>query len=716
MKAINHLALAMVAAIAAAPISRGGELGGIVIYANNWSTYSDGYGLYKFTPGYTVQADKVMSLTVASGAAGDIVDGRYCYVDFTANSSGTGATAANFNILNLDTQEIKTVALSDALSIATDMAYDVTTHTMFGCSAFASTLITLNLENGEAQSIASIPYMNAMACNEAGELYGISIDDDTSVGMLYRINKLTGESTLIGSTGVKAVGYFQSATFDKTNNRLYWVAPDSSGASSLYMVNTSTAVATYQASFANQEEFVGLYSKGAELAAGVPASVTDVTATAAADGSLSGTISFNAPTLTRGGEALSTLTKIAIYRGTAKTAVKEWTSVTPGASLSWTDTNAVAGYNTYRIVATNSVGDGMAAYASFYAGYDVPSAVNDLTVTLSDDTPNLKWSAPLVGLNGNVLDASQLKYSIKRTVGYDSETVATDLTATEWQDKSLNLAAQEYVSYTVTATSLGGAGKESSAHGIIAGPPYSLPFAESFPDCQMSMKPWISLQGWGTAYWELHYLSQFPGAGPSDNDAGMAVFRCFYQVDKSEAQLVSPAMTFENVTDPTLTFDFLFFKMDGVDMYDRIEVEVSTDGGTTFETVDGGVFVQSSRATQWAPCTVSLAKYKGAKRVQLSFHGYADHPDEIGADLSIDNIKVFDNAASVSDIIGGKDIQVNVIGQELVISNPDNTPINVYNIDGRLAFTSSASSIRQALTPAVYIVRAGDKAQKIVVK
>jgi hypothetical protein len=710
--------LACINAFAATPLY------GVVMYANNWTTYTGNFGLYSFTPGYTVEATKQRALTTMSGLAGDYVNGKYCYVDFVSNSTGTGATSANFNVLDLATDKLTTTALDDALGICTDMAYDVTTQRMFGCSAFTSRLIETNPATGQATSIATIPYMMAMACSIDGALYGIALDEATGEGMLYGINKLTGETTLIGATGVTSAGYLQSATFDKTSNRMYWVttvaasATDASMPSQLYRVDTSTGRANYMATFPNAEEFVGLYCPDAEVSPDVPASVCNVVATATTAGSaLAGSITFTAPTTTRGGEALTVVPEINIYRGASKQAAQQWTDVAPGSTLSWTDSDVTTGYNTYRIVTGNQAGSGVPVYTSFYAGADVPAAVTDFNVELNaSDQPVLTWKAPKTGLNGTVLDAESLTFTIYRATDADNyEVIASNLKATTYVDEQLALTTQTYVTYKVVATSTGGNGIASTEKGVVVGPPYTLPFAESFADTKLSTHPWLSLQGWGDAYWELHYLSQFPGAGPSDDDYGMAVFRAFNAVDGSEARLVTPAITLQGSSNPMLTFDFLYFYMDGIEMTDRLEVEVSTDGGATFTTLPGGVFVQSAQNTLWTPCAVSLADYCNAERIQLAFHGIADHPDEIGADLSIDNILIADDVTSLENVSDTTKPTVTTFNGVIAVTIPVESDMMVCRVDGTvIAMQQHATELSVAPGVAgIYVVRVGAHTFKV---
>ena len=78
--------------------------------------------------------------------------------------------------------------------------------------------------------------------------------------------------------------------------------------------------------------------------AGAPAAASDLVATAATDLSLSADISFVTPTLTTTGGAITALSKVDLYRGDEL--INTFETPALGATLTWTDVSAQAGYNT----------------------------------------------------------------------------------------------------------------------------------------------------------------------------------------------------------------------------------------------------------------------------------------------------------------------------------------------------------------------------------
>ena len=87
------------------------------------------------------------------------------------------------------------------------MAYDPTTGQIFvisylkkvivegALSKFVPAISTIDPVTAMVTPIAETPQMAAIAINQAGELYGVSMGADSK---LYRINKTSGECTEIG--------------------------------------------------------------------------------------------------------------------------------------------------------------------------------------------------------------------------------------------------------------------------------------------------------------------------------------------------------------------------------------------------------------------------------------------------------------------------------------------------------------------------------------
>lgn len=115
-----------------------------------------------------------------------------------------------------------------------DCAWDYSTNTMFG--VYSNYLYLWDLEYNTITQIGYIGNIRVLACDFEGQLWGISY-----YGELYKIDKTTGGTTYIGSTGQYAYSTIQSGGFDHNTGKLYWLNSDYGY---LYEVNTETCQLT----------------------------------------------------------------------------------------------------------------------------------------------------------------------------------------------------------------------------------------------------------------------------------------------------------------------------------------------------------------------------------------------------------------------------------------------------------------------------------------
>lgn len=686
---------------------------GISIYGDDWTTSNSPFGIYSFEAGFTLDPQKIMDITPITSAAGDYIDGNYCYMDFSTN--GNSLISVNYNIVDTQTWEITTISKDNGLCASTDMTYDATTKKIYACASHAGengVLTEINPDNGDAKYIAEIPFMLAMAVNGNGELYGIYIDDN-NMGQLYRINKQTGETKLIGSTGISVAYYYQSATFNRTDGQLYWVATDIQERSALYKINTQTGQATYMAAFPNNEEFVGIFIKPPFVDENAPSAVNNLKAVSNGNGTFTGTISFQAPTTTVSGNTLNSLTAIDIYRGDNTSPIHTINNPTPGKNYSWQETGAQQGNNAYKVIARNEAGEGITAYISMFAGYDLPEMITEFSVTLNpNEQPALTWIAPEKGINGTDLDTSTLTYTIERNIDGKSEMIAKDIQGTVYTDEDIKIDNQTYVYYQIIPYSPGGGGKKSIAKGVVVGTPYPLPFKESFTDSKLDYSPWLSLTLSGDAGWSINFLSNFPGTMAYDDDAGMAIFNSFRSADGAEARLTSPAISLTGAENPVLSFYFFYFILENTPINDRMQVEISVNGGE-FKNIPDALFIQSAKDTRWTLCEIPLTDYKNSKRINIGFKGISNN----GADMCLDLITIEDKPVSgISSVNRNDDCKIITTNNHLIIENPIKQIVSVYTIDGKSCFTDNNESITSPfLKEGVYIIKVGEKVRKVFI-
>lgn len=642
--------------------------------AEFYAVTSDNSGstLSSFTAGYASELSGVMALEGASGFAGSSKDYDFYYCDFTTNSMG-GITAVNWNRVDVGEKKVTfTKAQTTANGVCMDMTYDATTDTFYGISAMADAIVTIDAETGTGEfAFETMPFYT-LSADASGQLYGILLEAGGEAA-LYSVNKLTGNALKIGGTGVKMLtsggaGYFQTAAFSRADGKLYWLTPSQSG-TDLYRVDVATGRASLLCTLDTMEALCLFDLPGAQ-AAGCPAAPAAVSATADGTGVA---VAFTAPALTAGGEPLSALKSVDIYRGNAVTPDYSLTDPVPGKSYIWTDSAPKDGFNTYRLVAVNDEGESLPVYASVYCGVDYPQAPESVTAAVgADGYPLLAWKAPAKGINGLDMDAAALTYNIYRNEGGADELIAEGVKETEYRDGALDLTRQAYTYYYVSAVSRAGEGRKSAPAGVHTGPAYALPFTETFEEGEPATAPWLmqSLALGGS--WEIGIVSNAPGTGPYVG-AGMLIFKGFVGVAAgAEARIVTPVL---DLGEGSGELHFHFYHADfGEDMHfdDHLVVEVSADGGE-FEPLPGADLYQYTANTRWTEYVFPLDKYAGKHNVRIGFHGIS----AAGMDLVVDNVRVLP-----------KDVSVGAVGTE-------EAPAEYYDLQGiRVANPSGGIFIR----------------------
>lgn len=134
--------------------------------------------------------------------------------------------------------------LSAISATVRDMAFDYTTGTLYGIAEggfYTGAVVQFNTATGEMTVVADTgKAFAAMTVDGNGQMYGICQTDDC----LYRIDKATGETTLVGSTGADAGMLYQSMTYDPETGNLYWAQAADDMTSALRLVDMQTGLST----------------------------------------------------------------------------------------------------------------------------------------------------------------------------------------------------------------------------------------------------------------------------------------------------------------------------------------------------------------------------------------------------------------------------------------------------------------------------------------
>lgn len=369
-----------------------------------------------------------------------------------------------------------------------------------------------------------------------------------------------------------------------------------------------------------------------------PAAVDNLTATAGAKGAMTATVSFKAPSKTMAGTALSTISKIEVYRGNAQEACHSFASPKPGADLTWTDTDPAPGFNTYRVVAFAGESAGQKAETTLFVGVDTPLPPTDIAVSDASGKPVITWTAPTQGVNGGYIDPAALTYIIYRD-GDSAEFLNNAFKGTEYTDTGLDpKEMQHFVRYAVFAVSKTGRSEFAVTDFIVYGDPYAAPFAESFADSYSQNNPWVTYNLKGNQQlWTLSSSSDSPACSSADSDGGMLCFQSGFGRIGDESRIVSPKISLAGLSRPLLTFYFYHKYSEEHEYYqeqhqDRLIPEVQLPDGSYEALLETPIFVDDL-GQGWLKYALPLDKYKTQPYVRIAFHGISDGQQNVNVDI-----------------------------------------------------------------------------------
>lgn len=344
-------------------------------------------------------------------------------------------------------------------------------------------------------------------------------------------------------------------------------------------------------------------------------------------------LSVTAPALTVAGNDVGTLTALKIYRTTVS-AIPLGTIESPaaGETVEWTDTNPYLGECTYIVVATNAEGDGMEATATINTKADVPQTVQDVEVTGKSGWTEavITWKYPEDGLgaNGLPLDASEITYSVSRTIGIYTQVIAENLTACTFTDSKFadtfaEGVQQGYVTYKVTAKTSGGESAAASSKTTLMGRAYSLPFAESWTNQKVDNAPWETANRALYSTWTVASAGYDPMTGGKGQDGyGLATFSISRNASSGKADYVSPRIDVSDFSDVQMSF-YLYQSTDNATSTATLQVGFDTEeGGTVMLPQEYRVYGSENG---WKQYTVQLPEsVAGSNRLSIVFRGYTD--------------------------------------------------------------------------------------------
>lgn len=581
------------------------KLVGNVIYSKTLTSY----GMYEIATSETGEFKQLMTSVDATNG-GVCVDGVY----YAVSSQPYGFNKYNVKIdsYDADTWElIETRKSQDAGLIADDVALDPVSGRVYGCflSDDCLSYVFGYIDYATLKRTivkAGINRLNAIAVDTAGVVYGIQLD-----GNLVKINKETGDITVVGNTGLSPQ-YSSSATIDPATNRLYYAISDAKNKSYLVEINKDDASSTQVLEYTNGDEITGMYVPTPPNP-DAPSTATDL-ALNFDKGALSGTLSFTAPSTTNGGaQGTGALTYTVAVNGDDYASG----STSYGQVVTVPLTVAEPGQYTATVAVANSVGKSSKAKVEAYIGSGAPKAPV-AKLEREGDNFRVTWSKVKEAANGGYFDAEQVTYKVTR---YPDTTVLAEATAdTVLIDAVAEPAQITSYYYTVVASFNGMKSAEAKTNSVTIGkivPPYNEPFdtqesAQGYTviDANSDGRTWEWQKG---GYMRVRYDSR----------------------NKTDDWLVTPPVKMEKGLLYKVSFDAW-----GTNARNAEVVEVKYGLDSTVEALQNTMLepdtILSCSASAPRHYTMRLlAKENGV--YYIGFHGISE-PDKYG--LNIDNIEI----------------------------------------------------------------------------
>lgn len=399
---------------------------------------------------------------------------------------------------------------TDVISLPVDytafphmFAYDPYSKKLYGFRRDSRTLYEINPGTGAMTALAagcSYAY-NCIVASNTGNLYVMGETQTHDVEYLYSKDKTSVKHSMLAGYPNLLSDDVLLASFasNKDDNNLYVLnrnvkhfseteeglnnSSTSYNANELYTINmthlTYNQPATRLGTILAGQKVVGFFSVTEEVKAEelTPASVTDLTITYPTPGQTTATISAKAPTmLFDGTTALTGTVTVKFYIGQTLIGQKE--NVAAGQTASITYDFGKEGAYTVRAVASNANGDSPDAISQTYAGFDTPTGVKDLTLSIdAEGHYTLTWQAPTEGAQGGVVNTSALSYLVTRYPGGTTQTVSTTRAEGEIGSK---LFSDYY--FTVNAIYAGRQGETVTSNHAQYGEAIELPYVEDFSD------------------------------------------------------------------------------------------------------------------------------------------------------------------------------------------------------------------------------------------
>lgn len=449
-------------------------------------------GIYKFKPAQTIQLDTVYVSTMMNANGGGVFrNDLFQFINYYDPGSYMPVQCAIYECyfaadgtVHWDRDDLRYGAeVPEELAAVNGMLIeDPTSGELYGIYeanyGYSSMLARVDIDNLTREDIGELEhYYMCIACDYQGNLYGI---DD--YGVLYQINKQTGEETEVGDIGVWPDNVDQSMCFDPATGHLWWATTvEDEGV--LYEVDPATGTATVRGNFPWQERFFALSIAKKAAAQAAPSAVTNLAANFA-EGANAGTLSFTLPSTSVDGQTLTGDLNYLVYANGEKIVEK-----TAAAGSNITESVTVPSGNTrFRVYATNEAGQGEDATLTLWIGYDVPAAPQNVLLDIdAEGKATVTWDAVTTSLNGGYFDADNITYEVVCYVDGEEQAapatrraMAMSANSNELHKDLSAITERKPCHFGVKAINGDQASAEALSNNAATGAPLEVPFREDF--------------------------------------------------------------------------------------------------------------------------------------------------------------------------------------------------------------------------------------------
>ncbi len=468
--------------------------------------------------------------------SGCYFDGNYLVISYPEGTT-------SFTFYDSDWNQTSNVSytLNSKNTLPYAMTYDPTTGTIYCCVFESAT--SWGFDKVQPEQFARINFndisepvvvinselpvhMRALACDKEGNITGIGLD-----GMLYDINKFTGEATptveVTGLEGEDPWGEYdpifishgrESAVCDWETGDIYFAYSEGSYWDTyIARIDPKTGNAETVANLGydgneNYDVFTGLYFKQQATSEKLaPSAATDLTVEAVGT-NLQAKVTFKAPTTDTNGDNLSGQLTWRISNGNDDLADG---TTTPGATVTTTVDVQTGGTLPFVVYISQNGSESAAVNTTAFIGPDTPVIDAMPTVRANGNRVTLSWHEPYALNNGNL---GALTYKITRMP--DDVVLTETCTALSYVD-NIESDIKRCYTYIVEPKAGNTVGEAVTSRSIYVGTYLELPWVDSFTDSNLFMQYPVIDANNDNNTWEINTNSNRECAyyASNDNDA-----------------------------------------------------------------------------------------------------------------------------------------------------------------------------------------------------